>query len=179
MTKKDVSFWFALSARPESLNLINSDTAIIKRLDTKENMNEELTEQGIVVKSEEGITEIELLSNENCEECSAKLFCKPREDSSRILQITSLNKLSKGDKVSISVPGKSLLLASLNLYLYPLLILIFSIFIGSKLFSSSNQPELYSLTIGIILVVLYYLAFVKISKILSPKRPNVIITKTS
>ena len=142
-------------------------------------MNEELTEQGIVVQSEEGITEIELLSNDNCEECSAKLFCKPREDSSRILQVTNLTKLSKGDKVSISVPGKSLLLASFNLYLYPLLILIFSILIGSKLFSSSSQPELYSLTIGIILVVLYYLAFVKISKNLSPKRPNVIITKTS
>lgn len=179
MTKKDVSFQFALSARPESCNLINSDTAIIKKLDTKENMSEELTEQGIVIKSEEGVADIEILSNEHCEECSAKLFCKPREDSSRILQVTNLAKLSKGDKVSISIQGKSLLLASFNLYLYPLLILVFSILIGSKLFSSTNQPELYSLTIGILLVVLYYLTFIKISKKLSPKGPTVIINKTS
>ena len=141
-------------------------------------MNEELTEQGIVVKSEEGITEIELLSNENCEECSAKLFCKPREDSARILQVTEPTELKKGDKVSISISGKSLLIASFNLYLYPLLILIISILIGTNLFSNSNQPELYSLAAGIVLVIIYYFAFFKISKNTAIKKPNIIITKS-
>ncbi|MCW8849388.1 MAG: SoxR reducing system RseC family protein, partial [Melioribacteraceae bacterium] len=108
-------------------------------------MNEEITEQGIVLKSGNGTTEIQLLSNENCEECSAKLFCKPREDSARILQVTEPVKLKEGDKVSISISGKSLLLASFNLYLYPLLILIITILIGTIQFSNSNQPELYSL----------------------------------
>lgn len=142
-------------------------------------MNEELIEQGIVLKSEEGISEIELFSNENCEECSAKLFCKPREDSSRILQVTNPIKLNKGDKVSISISGKSLLTASLNLYLYPLLILVISILIGTNLFSNSSHPELFSLTAGIILVSIYYLTFFKISKKFISKKPNVIISKTS
>jgi sigma-E factor negative regulatory protein RseC len=141
-------------------------------------MSEELTEQGIVVKSEEGITEIELLSNENCEECSAKLFCKPRGNSSRILQVTDSTKLNEGDKVSISISGKSLLIASFNLYLYPLLILIFSILIGTSLFSNSRQPELFSLSSGIILVIIYYFAFFKISKNTAIKKPNIIITKS-
>jgi sigma-E factor negative regulatory protein RseC len=141
-------------------------------------MSEELTEQGIVVKSEDGITEIELLSNENCEECSAKLFCKPREDSARILQVTEPAKLKEGDLVSISISGKSLLLASFNLYLYPLLILIVSILIGTIQFSNSNQPELYSLATGIILVMIYYFAFFKISKTTARKKPTLIITKS-
>ena len=141
-------------------------------------MNEELTEQGIVVKSDEGITEIELLSNDNCEECSAKLFCKPREDSARILQVTDPTKLNEGDKVSISISGKSLLMASFNLYLYPLLILIVTILIGTSLFSNSRQPELFSLSSAIILVIIYYFTFFKISKTRAIKKPNIIITKS-
>lgn len=145
---------------------------------TKKIMNEELTEQGIVLKSEKGITEIELLSNENCEECSAKLFCKPREDSARVLQITDPTKLNKGDKVSISISGKSLLIASFNLYLYPLLILIVSILIGTNIFSNSNQPELYSLAVGIILAMTYYFTFLKMCKNTAIKKPKIIITKS-
>ncbi len=140
-------------------------------------MNEELTEQGIVVKSEGGITEIEMLSNEHCEECTAKLFCKPREDSSRILQVNDSADLSNGDKVSISISGKSLLIASFNLYLYPLLVIIFSILIGTSLFSNTNQPELYSLAAGILMVGIYYLVFFNLSKKISHNRAKVIVTR--
>ena len=50
-------------------------------------MNEELVEQGIVQKSDNGFTEIELVANENCEECSAKLFCNTNKNSKNILII--------------------------------------------------------------------------------------------
>lgn len=159
------------ATRQTSSGMTEKNSAIV--------MSEELIEQGIVLKSEKGISEIELISNDNCEECSAKLFCKPREDSSRILQVPDTTKLKEGDKVSIAISGKSLLTASFNLYLYPLLILIFSILIGTRIFSNSAQSELLSLSIGIFFISIYYLTFFKISKKISTKKSNVLITKMS
>ena len=140
-------------------------------------MDEQLIEQGIVLKSENGFTEIELLANENCEECSAKLFCKPKEDSSRILKVNNSLGIAKGDKVSISISGKSLLNASIKIYLYPLLLLISSIFLGMIFFTNSKQPELYSLLVGLALVVIYYYTFFLLGKNGSKDKSKVIISK--
>ena len=140
-------------------------------------MDEQLTEQGIVLKSENGFTEIELLANENCEECSAKLFCKPKEDSSRILKVNNSLGIAKGDKVSISISGKSLLNASIKFYFYPLLLLISSIFLGMIFFTNSKQPELYSLLVGLALVVIYYYTFFLLGKNGSKDKSKVIISK--
>ena len=140
-------------------------------------MDQQLIEQGIVLKSENGFTEIELLANENCEECSAKLFCKPKEDSSRILKVNNSLGIAKGDKVSISISGKSLLNASIKIYLYPLLLLISSIFLGMIFFTNSKQPELYSLLVGLALVVIYYYTFFLLGKNGSKDKSKVIISK--
>ena len=63
-------------------------------------MNEELKEEGIVVSTSDGYAEIQLVENDNCEDCSAKLFCKPQEDNSKNLTIKNNDSLIIGDKVS-------------------------------------------------------------------------------
>lgn len=140
-------------------------------------MNEELVEHGIVVKTENGFAEVELLGNDNCEECSAKLFCKPREDKSRTLKLTNSINLKNGDNVSISIKGRNLIAATLNLYFYPLLILIISIFLGSRIFADYTLSELYSFLFGVAFVVIYYFTLFSFGKKSVTYKPDVIINK--
>lgn len=140
-------------------------------------MNEELVEHGIVVNTENGFAEVELLGNDNCEECSAKIFCKPREENSRTLKVTNSINLKNGDNVSISIKGKNLIAATLNLYFYPLLVLIISIFFGSRIFADYSPPELYSFLLGIALVAIYYFILFSFSKKSVTYKPDVIINK--
>lgn len=139
-------------------------------------MQEKIIEYGIVSDLQNGNVEIKLDANENCKECSAA-FCRRESDSSKSLIIENHPELKKGDHVSISILGRNLLRASLNLYLYPLMILIASIFIGMKLFSESINAEVNSFLIGFALMILYYFAFFKISKNLVKHRPNISICK--
>ena len=125
-------------------------------------MNEELIEHGIVKKSENGLTEIELIGSDNCEECSAKLFCNPKDDSKKILSINTSSEYRVGEKVELRISGKNILFASLNLYLYPLLILILSI--------------LYSVLSALFFVVIYYVLFFNIGKKVNSVEPNITLS---
>ena len=140
-------------------------------------MSEKITEEGYVAESKKGTVEIRLSESEHCSECSAKLFCSPRKDSSKSLIVDNHPELSKGDHVLLSIPGKNLLIASLNLYLYPLLILILSIFIGTELFSSFNKPEIFSFLLAILLMAIYYIGFFQISKKLVSPKSTIIVSR--
>lgn len=134
-------------------------------------MNEELIEEGIVVKSENGYADIILLTKESCEECSAKIFCKPKDDSSRILNVKNTCGAQKGDKVAISIQGRTLLKAAFELYLYPLLLLISGILLGSSIFANLNYTELYAFLLGFLLTSVYYIILIKLSTKLNSKQP--------
>lgn len=140
-------------------------------------MNEELVEHGIVVKTENGFAEVEMLGNDSCEECSAKIFCKPREDKLRTLKVANSINLKDGDNVSISIKGRNLIAATLNLYFYPLLILIISIFVGSRIFADYSPPELYSFLFGAAFVAFYYFILLSFGKKSVTYKPDVIINK--
>lgn len=139
-------------------------------------MQEEVTEKGIIVNSQSGFIDIELLENGNCEECSAKLYCSPKKDSSKTLKVKNPSNYSVGDKVTISILGKDILKAAFNLYLYPLLILVTSIFIGTKYFSSNT--ELYSFLLGVSTTALYYTIFFQLGKKLKDDEPKILIVKS-
>jgi len=141
-------------------------------------MHEELVEQGIVINSQSGLVEVELLESDNCEECSAKLFCNPKKDSKKTLTIKNPSHYELGEKVNISILGKSLFQASVNLYLYPLLILVGSIYVSMEFFSESKYSEVYSFLIAIVLVTIYYLGFFQISKKFNQLEPNILISKS-
>lgn len=141
-------------------------------------MQEELVEQGVIINSKNGYIDIELLENENCEECSAKLFCNPSSKSTKWLKVKNSNYFEKGEKVNVSILGKNLLGASINLYLYPLLIIVSSIFLGSKLFTNSNHSELYSFLFSILFVSIYYFIFFQMSKKMKYSAPKIVVTKS-
>lgn len=134
-------------------------------------MNEELIEEGIVVKSENGYAHIALVTKDSCEECSAKIICKPRDESSRILSIKNTCGAQKGDKVTISVHGKTLLKAAFNLYLYPLILLISGIILGLNIFASSNFTELYAFLLGCFFTSVFYIILIKFSAKLNSRQP--------
>lgn len=140
-------------------------------------MQEEIVEHGTVINSSDEFLEIQLDENDNCHDCSAKLFCNPQKDSSKILKVKNNSTYNTGDKVSITILGKSILLASFNLYLYPLLVLVFSIYIGTKIFSDSANFEIYSFFIALILVTLYYSLFYLLSKRTKKSEPRIVISK--
>ena len=141
-------------------------------------MKEKIIEEGIVADTHDGIVEIKLSANEHCADCSAKLFCNPKSDSTKSLIVENHPELKKGDHVSLSILGKSLIRASINLYLYPLLILISTIFLGTELFYNSDNPEIYSVLLSIPLVIIYYIVFFQLSKRFRKYRPSIVINKS-
>ena len=142
-------------------------------------MNEELKEEGIVISTDDEYAEVQLIENDNCEECTAKLFCKPREsDNSKSLTVKNNDGLTVGDKVLITIPGSTLLKASLNLYLYPLILLVVSLIGFTQLFESYSNPEVYSFIISLVIVAIYYFFFFIFSKDREEKEPQIIVSKT-
>lgn len=139
-------------------------------------MNEELVENGKVINTANGIVEVELIPTDKCEECSAKLFCNPNNNSKKILRINTSSTYKIGDEVKVTISGKNILLASFNLYLYPLIILVFTIFIGTKLFVNTDFQEIYSLLSAVFFVIIYYFLFFTISKKVNPIEPNIKLT---
>ena len=121
-------------------------------------IREELIEEGIVLKSEKGIAEVSLAENEECEECSAKLFCKPGENNTKTIKAFDPYDSKPGDSVRISVAGNAILKATVILYGIPLVILILTIWVGLIMFSSYSSPELISFLIALALMGIYYLA---------------------
>lgn len=128
-------------------------------------MNEELFEEGIVLKSSRGTAEIALKENDSCEECSAKIFCSPQKNKLRTLLVSDPLGTLPGDEVKISVNGKEILKASLLLYGLPLILVLTGIIIGMSLFENYKYAELYSFISGLSLSGLYfYILFIKTSK---------------
>jgi sigma-E factor negative regulatory protein RseC len=136
-------------------------------------MEEILIEEGIVVSKENGNAEVEVFPAQNCEECSAKIICKPNKDDRNVLRVNNSIGANVGDNVRIEIKGKSVLAASFNLYGIPLIILLIGIFLGTSIFSDYKLAELYSAFFGIGLTALYYLFFLSHNK----KQQNQILPK--
>ncbi len=124
--------------------------------------NEELTEEGIVKESENGIATIVIASSDNCEECTAKLYCKPGNSKERSLVVKDSFGVKKGDSVKVMIKGSKLISASLLIYGVPLFILLLGLIIGMKFINSHR--EIFSTLISVCLVALYLTLFRLISK---------------
>lgn len=111
-------------------------------------------EEGIVESTGQGTAVIIINTSESCEECSAKVYCKPKDSEGRKLTAKDPFGVHPGDKVRVSVNGRNLLSASLYLYGLPLIILIAGIAAGMSIFQ--DNPELYSFLSSIVLLALYF-----------------------
>jgi sigma-E factor negative regulatory protein RseC len=124
--------------------------------------NEELVEEGIVKLSDNGIAEVIIANSSGCEECSAKVYCKPGNSSERTLIVRDPLGAKAGDKVRVVIKGSKILSASFLLYGIPLVLLLVGIFIGYSIFNENK--ELYSTLFGFALIFFYLIFFLAFSK---------------
>ncbi len=120
---------------------------------------EMLVEEGIVASVEEGFAEITVTESENCNECSAKIICKPGSGSNKTIRVIDPYGVKTGDKVKISIEGRKLLGLSILLYLVPLTLMFVCILCGLSILPASEDRELFSFLIGLILMGIYYAVF--------------------
>ena len=123
---------------------------------------EELYEDGIVKAADDGIAEIVISDSDHCEECSAKVYCKPGSSNERSLTVKDPFGVHPGDKVRVTIKGSKILSASFLLYGIPLIILVAGIFMGLQIFTINK--ELYSTLLAIGLISIYSLGFFLYSK---------------
>ena len=117
---------------------------------------EELIEEGIILSSEKGIAEVGLIESDDCEDCSAKLFCKPGEEKTKTIRAFDPFDANPGDSVRISIPGNAILKATLLLYGVPLIILILGIWGGLFLLKGTSYPELFSFLLSMGILGVYF-----------------------
>ena len=144
-------------------------------------MNQEnIIEKGIVLNAKDGHAEIALIESGGCEECSAKIFCKPSEKSdTKILEVNDPIGVEVGDEVQIEISGTAVLKASVMLYGVPLILIILGIILGMELFVNTSLPELFSFLFALGLTGLYVsglLLLIKI-KLTKPKLPHITFVK--
>ena len=117
--------------------------------------SEEFLEIGVVEKVENGMAVIRLTQGESCHACGARLVCTPGEAQGRSLTATDPIGVRMGDRVQVSISGRSVLTATFLLYGAPLILLLAGVIAGMNWFT--RYAELFSLLFGIGLVVLYAL----------------------
>lgn len=123
---------------------------------------EEITEEGIVKQSKDGIAEIIISDSNHCEECSAKIYCKSGNNNLRTLLAKDPFNSESGDKVTITIKGSTILKATFQFYGIPLLITIATILFGMNFFITNK--ELYSSVLGLTLSGIYLLILSFVSK---------------
>lgn len=117
--------------------------------------NEKLIEEGIVKESKDGIATVVISNSDNCEECTAKLYCKPGNSNERSLTVKDTFGVNSGDKVRVSINGSQILRVSFLIYGIPLILMLVGLFIGMQLFPI--HKELYSTIFAVGLVSIYIL----------------------
>lgn len=116
---------------------------------------EELTEEGIVKESKDGIATIVISDFENCKECTAKLYCKPGNSNERSLTVKDTFGVIAGDRVRVSINGSQILRVSFLIYGVPLILMLAGLFVGIQFFQI--HKELFSTFFAIGLVSIYIL----------------------
>lgn len=120
---------------------------------------EELTEEGIVKESKNGIATIVISNSDQCDECSAKLYCKPGNSNERSLIVKDPFGTTAGDRVLVSINGSKILGISFLIYGIPLALLLAGIIIGMKVFITNKEIFSTLLAIGLVLIYILIIVF--------------------
>jgi len=142
--------------------------------------NESIIENGVVISAEAGHAKIKLIKTGACEECSAKIFCKPSEKKdSKILEVNDPIGVQAGEEVQIEISGSDVLKASALLYGVPLILIVIGVMLGAVIFENTSLPELFSFLFGIGLTALYVSGLFLLKKIkhTKPKLPQITFVK--
>lgn len=142
--------------------------------------NESIIEKGIVLSAADGLAEITLMQSDACEDCSAKIFCKPSEEKdTKIIEAEDPYGVQPGDEVLIEIAGTDILKASFMLYGMPLILILLGIILGMSIFNGTSLPELLSFLFSIGITALYFSIIFLINKIkhAKPKLPHITFVK--
>lgn len=142
--------------------------------------NETIIENGIVISAGDGQAKIKLIETGACEECSAKIFCKPSEKKdSKILEVNDPFGVRIGEEVQIEISGGEVLKASALLYGIPLILILLGVMLGAVIFKGTSLPELFSFLFGIGLTAIYVSGLFLLKKIkhTKPKLPQITFVK--
>ncbi len=123
---------------------------------------EEWVENGIVTEVNNGLANVTVTESDFCEECSAKIFCHT-DSNARNVTAKDPYGVKAGDKVRISIKGRSVVAVSFLLYGLPLVLLITGIFVGMNYFKDNS--EVLSSAAGIAFVGIYFFAIHFISNL--------------
>ncbi|HOI30341.1 MAG TPA: SoxR reducing system RseC family protein [Melioribacteraceae bacterium] len=126
-------------------------------------VEEVIVENAVVLSVHDRIAEVSVIPDKKCEECSAKIICKP-DNGRNIVRVDNLAGAVAGDNVKIEIKGNTVLFASFLLYGIPLLILIAGIFSGLSIFSGNDSAEIYSVLFGIGLMIIYFFLSYSLNK---------------
>ena len=141
--------------------------------------NEELIEEGVVKESENGIATVLIFKSDYCEECSAKLYCKPGNSDDRSLTVRDPFGVVPGDKVRISIQGSKILTISFLLYGIPLLLLMVGLVVGLNIFNSSRELFATVFSLGLISVYVFiFLLFSRIRKNKTSSYPEIVFVNS-
>ncbi len=133
---------------------------------------EKIIEKGIVLSASDGTARIMLDESGKCEECSAKIFCKPAGSiDAKILEVEDSYGVKAGDKVDIEVIGSDIFKASVMLYGIPMIILIVGILLGMSIFSGLSLKELFAFLFASGLTLVYAVILLVLNK-LKPLKQN-------
>lgn len=119
-------------------------------------IEEVIVENAVVISVQDRIAEVSVIPDQKCEECSAKIICKP-DNGRNIVRVDNPIGAAQGDHVKIEIRGGTVLLASFLLYGLPLLILLAGMFLGLIIFSGNESPELYSVLLGLCMMIVYFI----------------------
>ncbi|MBN1634310.1 MAG: SoxR reducing system RseC family protein [Ignavibacteria bacterium] len=139
-------------------------------------MSEQITERGIVTNKKNNILEVVLSESGNCNECSAKIFCKPGNTGKKIILVKDTIGCNVGDCIDFSIPGSNLLKLSVKFYGLPLIILVLSVIICNYYLSDNILKELYSILISIFIVLIYFLVLFFVLKQHGKPAENIPVT---
>lgn len=113
---------------------------------------ERLVEEAVVVAVDSGppaMVDLQILAGEGCEECAARLICKPEDGELRRLRLPADRPLTPGDRVRVEVSGARVLGASLWLYGLPLLGLVGGILLAWLLLPPAAAREALAFLAGL------------------------------
>jgi len=122
--------------------------------------NEELTEEGIVKESKGGIATVVISNSDNCEECTAKLYCKPGNTKQRSLTVNDPLGVNVGDSVKVSIKGSQILRVSFLIYGMPLILILAGLFLGMHVFQINKELFSTLLAVGLVLAYTSIILFV-------------------
>ena len=116
-----------------------------------------IEEQGRVVTAKEGVVWIETLRNSTCTSCSARQGCgqhlSEKYKTSSVfayIMATSEWSLSEGDRVIVGIPERSLIKASVLVYLLPLVTMMTGLWLSSAA-SAGDAVTLLATAAGLLL----------------------------